>query len=42
MLFYNAAVFVFLNHHQVEPAVGAALVAWNFCMKESIENAFKS
>ncbi|XP_008229618.1 PREDICTED: N-acetyl-D-glucosamine kinase [Prunus mume] len=27
---------------KVEPAVGAALVAWNFCMKESLENAFKS
>lgn len=24
-----------LNEHQVEPAVGAALLAWNFFMKEA-------
>ena len=28
-------VYVFLNENQVEPAVGAALLAWNFFMKEA-------
>ncbi|KAB2610841.1 N-acetyl-D-glucosamine kinase [Pyrus ussuriensis x Pyrus communis] len=27
---------------KVEPAVGAALLAWNCCMKESLKEAFKS
>jgi hypothetical protein len=42
VIFSTIFVLVFLNQRQVEPAVGAALLAWSFLMKESYNEVYRS
>jgi hypothetical protein len=42
VIFITIFVLAFLNHHQVEPAVGAAFLAWSFLMKESYNKNYRS